>query len=189
MKQRKGCRMSCDVCKATEGLDNELWRTGRSSDGKCKTSFSKLSVASPTSQLILQPFRPFTYVTAHSPNLSLLRHRLFTYVTWRAAHGRMRGPAMSNWGRFLCIFLRNFYSRCSRKFFTCCTTIFFKSICHKLHISLICWCYRPSWFLGHCLCSHRVAIFWRAKKTHLPTYIFKRIAVMIIFNASTICRL
>ena len=47
---------------------------------------SKSSVALPTSQLILQPFRCFTYVTAHSPTLLLLllRHRLFTYVTWRA---------------------------------------------------------------------------------------------------------
>ena len=46
------------------------------------------SVALPTSQLILQPFRCFTYVTAHSPTLLslLLRHRIFTYVTWRAAH-------------------------------------------------------------------------------------------------------
>ena len=41
------------------------------------------------SQLILQPFRRFTYVTAHSPTLPLLhlRHRLFTYDTWRTAHG------------------------------------------------------------------------------------------------------
>ena len=35
-------------------------------------SFSNLSVISPTSQLILQPFRRFTYVTAHSSTLSLL---------------------------------------------------------------------------------------------------------------------
>ena len=64
------------------------------------SSFSNPSVASPTSQLILQPsvalltpqlilqpFRCFTYVTAHSPTLLslLLRHRFFTYVTWRAA--------------------------------------------------------------------------------------------------------
>ena len=46
---------------------------------------------SPTfpSQLIPQPFRCFTYVTAHSPTLLslLLRYRLFAYVTWRAAHG------------------------------------------------------------------------------------------------------
>ena len=55
------------------------------------SSFSNLSVALPTSQLILQPFRCFTYVTVHSTTLRslLLRHRLFTYVTWRAAHGDM----------------------------------------------------------------------------------------------------
>ena len=45
---------------STTGLFNELW------------SFSKLSVTSPTSQLILQPFRCFTYVTAHSPTLPFL---------------------------------------------------------------------------------------------------------------------
>ena len=80
--------MSCDVGEATEGLKNELWR--RWSDGKL-CSFSKLSVTSPTSQLILQPFRSFTYVTAHSPTIPLfhLRHSSFsnpsfprfTYVT------------------------------------------------------------------------------------------------------------
>ena len=41
-----------------------------------KSSFSNLSVTSPTSRLILQPFRRFTYVTAHYP--TCLR---FTYVT------------------------------------------------------------------------------------------------------------
>ena len=52
------------------------------------SSFSNISVALPTSQLIVQPFCCFTYVTAHSATLLLLllRHRLFTYVTWRAAH-------------------------------------------------------------------------------------------------------
>ena len=52
------------------------------------SSFSNPSLALPTSKLILQPFRCFTYVTAHSPTLLslLLRHRIFTYVTWRAAH-------------------------------------------------------------------------------------------------------
>ena len=52
------------------------------------SSFSNPSVALPTSQLILQPFSCFTYVTAHSPTLLslLLRHRFSTYVTWRAAH-------------------------------------------------------------------------------------------------------
>ena len=88
--------MSCDVGKATEGLENELWR--RWSDGKVEEweklcSFSNPSVALPTSQLILQTFRCFTYVTAHSPTLLslLLRHRLFTYVTWWAAHDVKNG--------------------------------------------------------------------------------------------------
>ena len=46
--------------------------------------FSNPSVALPTSHIILQPFRCFTYITAHSPNLLsvLLHHKLFTYVTW-----------------------------------------------------------------------------------------------------------
>ena len=35
-------------------------------------SFSNPSVALPTSKLVLQPFRRFTYVTAHSPTLPLL---------------------------------------------------------------------------------------------------------------------
>ena len=53
-----------------------------------ESSFSNLSLTSPTSQLIFQPFRCFTYFTAHFPTLLsiLLSHRLFTYVTWRAAH-------------------------------------------------------------------------------------------------------
>ena len=55
------------------------------------SSFSNRFVALSTPQLILQPFRCFTYVTAHSLTLIslLLRHRLFTYVTCRAAHGDM----------------------------------------------------------------------------------------------------
>ena len=54
------------------------------------SSFSSPSLALPTSQLILQPFRCFTYVTAHSPTLVSLfpRHKLFTYVTWRAVHDK-----------------------------------------------------------------------------------------------------
>ena len=47
-----------------------------------QSSFSKLSVTSPTSQLILilQAFRHFTYVTAHSPTLPslYLRHSSFS---------------------------------------------------------------------------------------------------------------
>ena len=93
-ERKKGWRMNCDVGKATEGLENELWR--RWSDGKvaewaetisrahsptfpslhlCHSSFSNPSVASPTSQFILQPLFRFSYVTGSSLN-----------VTWRAAH-------------------------------------------------------------------------------------------------------
>ena len=45
--------------------------------------------SSPTSQLIFKLFRRFTYVAAHSPTLLslLLRHSVFTYFIWRAAHG------------------------------------------------------------------------------------------------------
>ena len=39
------------------------------------SSFSNLFVTSPTSQLILQLFRRFTYVTDHSPTLLLLHRR------------------------------------------------------------------------------------------------------------------
>ena len=48
--------MSCDVGELTESLENE------------QSSFSKLSVTSPMSQLILKPFRCFTYVTTHNPS-------------------------------------------------------------------------------------------------------------------------
>ena len=74
-KRKKGLRMNCDVCKAT-------------SLHLRHSSFSNPSVASPTSQLILQPFRCFTYVTDHSPTFLslLLHHRLLTYVTWRVAN-------------------------------------------------------------------------------------------------------
>ena len=84
-----GWRMSCDVGKATEGLENELWRRWTNwrkgwrmsrahcyshSRAHCPTfptlplrhnSFSNPSVTLPTSQLILQPFRCFTYATVH----------------------------------------------------------------------------------------------------------------------------
>ena len=68
--------MSCDVGKVMERLENELCY-----DYNYELySFSNLSVTSPTSQLILQPFHPFTYITAHSPTLPLLhlRHSSFS---------------------------------------------------------------------------------------------------------------
>ena len=64
---------ACDVGEAKEGLES---------------SFSNLSITSPTSHLILQPFCRSTCITAQSPTLPLLHlHcRLFTYVTWQAAN-------------------------------------------------------------------------------------------------------
>ena len=90
--------MSCDVGKASEGLENELWR--RWSDVRVgewgftyvrahspthpplylhHSSLYNPSVASPTSQVILQPFRRFIYATAHSTTLPPLhlRHKSF----------------------------------------------------------------------------------------------------------------
>ena len=74
VKQRKGWRMSCDVGKATEGLEKscdvgeltEMLENELFYDYNYElSSFSKLSVASPTSQLILQPCFRF-YVTVSS---------------------------------------------------------------------------------------------------------------------------
>ena len=56
--------MSCDIGEVTERLENQ------------QSSFSNLSVTSPISQLLLQLFRRFTYVTAHSPSFPSL-----SYVT------------------------------------------------------------------------------------------------------------
>ena len=53
-------RRACDVQGAKEGLENELWR--RWTDGKVVECL----------ELILQPFRHFTYVTVHSPALPFL---------------------------------------------------------------------------------------------------------------------
>ena len=67
--------MSCDVGKAREGLENELWR--RWSDGELG-GWAELIVIV-IAELILQHFRLFTYVTTHSLTLPLLhlRHSSF----------------------------------------------------------------------------------------------------------------
>ena len=57
--ERRVWRKNCDVGKATEGLENELWRMW--SDGKVG------EWALPTSKFILQPFFRFSYVTGSSP--------------------------------------------------------------------------------------------------------------------------
>ena len=75
-KSLKNEQMSCDVGEATESLKNEQMTcdVGEATESlkNEQSSFSKLSVASPTSQFILQLVRRFTYVTGHSPTLLLL---------------------------------------------------------------------------------------------------------------------
>ena len=83
--------MSCDVGEVTESLkmSSRAHSPTFPSLHLRQSSFSKPSVALPTTQFILQPLRCFTYATAHSLTLLsfLLRHRVFIYVTWRAVHG------------------------------------------------------------------------------------------------------
>ena len=75
--------MSCDVSEVAERLENEPccdYNYELCSDYNYELcSFSNNFVTSPTSQLILQPFRRFTYTTAQSPIFLLLhlRHSSF----------------------------------------------------------------------------------------------------------------
>ena len=103
VKRGKGWRMCCDVLLILQAFIHFTYVTSHSDSPSFPSlhlrhsKFSNPSLALPTSQLILQPFRCFTYVAAHSPTiLSLhLRHRISTYVTWRAAHGDQATPSMS----------------------------------------------------------------------------------------------
>ena len=80
--------MSCDVGEVTESLENQMsCDVGEVTESFPSlrlrhSSFSNPSLALPTSQLILQPFRCFTYVTAHSPAfLSLLLCHRFSLTS------------------------------------------------------------------------------------------------------------
>ena len=80
VKQRNGYITSCDVRKAAKGLENELWRRWSyvrvgewdsalfSNPSSLHLFHSSYSSPLPTSQLVLQPFRCFTYAigTSHS---------------------------------------------------------------------------------------------------------------------------
>ena len=70
--------MSCDVGKATEGLENE------------QSSFTKLSIASPTSQLILQPFFCLSYITG----FSLMSPGEPPMMAWAATQDRNQQTAL-----------------------------------------------------------------------------------------------
>ena len=83
VKRRKGWKMSCDVGEVTEMLENEqsylhfshftyvtIHSPTLSSLYLRHISFSNHSIASPTSQFILQPFFRFSYVTNSSLNFT-----------------------------------------------------------------------------------------------------------------------
>ena len=74
--------MSCDVGEVTESLENELCYDYNYE----LCSFSNLSIASPTSKLILQPFCRFTYVTAHSP----------TFPSLHLCHNSFSNPSITS---------------------------------------------------------------------------------------------
>ena len=87
MKQQKDWRMSCDVGEATEGVGG-----GGSAHSPTlpslllyHSSFPSLanhSIVSSTSQLIIQSFRRFIYVTACSPTLLSLHLRHLASLPW-----------------------------------------------------------------------------------------------------------
>ena len=64
-----------------------------------QSSFSNLSVTSPTSQLILQSFRRFTYVTARSPTLQLLylRHSSFSNPSFASPSQALHLRHLASW--------------------------------------------------------------------------------------------
>ena len=135
--------MRCDVGKATEGLETELWR----SEVTERCSFSNLPVTSPTSQLILLLFRCFTYVTDHSPTFLslLLRHKLFTYVTWRTTHGGINvtshpvGPCLIPVRiNFLVKFYPWFFLNCKTNFRKFRPHVYPDTICSSFSLKIIC---------------------------------------------------
>ena len=102
-------RMSFDVGEVSEGLENEqsLLLQALPSLYLSHSSFSNPSVASPMSQLIFLPLRPFTYVKVHSRILLSLHlcHGHFTYVIWPATRGitlvLKAGVVFFNYNKFI----------------------------------------------------------------------------------------
>ena len=78
-----------------------------------QSSFSNLSVTSPTSQLILQPFRRFTYVTTHSKTLPLLHLR----------HSSFSNPSLASQSSFSNLFVTSHTSQLILKPFRCFTYV------------------------------------------------------------------
>ena len=87
-----------------------LWRSSFSNPSFAShttqlCSFSNLSISSPTSQLILQPFRRFTYVTTHSPTLLLLHLRHSSFSNPSFASPTSQALQLRHLGSRPCLFL------------------------------------------------------------------------------------
>ena len=93
--------MSCNVGEVTESLENDLFSFSNLSVSS-PTSFSKLFVTSPPSQLILQPFRRFIYVTAHSPTVPLLHQRHISFSNPSLASPTSQALHLRHLASFLC---------------------------------------------------------------------------------------
>ena len=98
--------MSCDVGEVRESLENEqsftyviAYSPTLPSLYLRRSSFSNLSVASPTSQLILQPFFRFSYVTGSSltsPGEPPYTKRAYSFLlNYRNSDGLLNKPASS----------------------------------------------------------------------------------------------
>ena len=125
MKRRKGCRMSCDVGEAKEGLENELWRGKakkwlktelwrRWSDGKVgewarklsHSSFSKRSVAAhaPTFPSLHLRHSSFSNASVALPTPQLIPQSFFrfSYVTSSLLNSPGEPPMpVSNFNKWL----------------------------------------------------------------------------------------
>ena len=98
--------MCCDIGEVTERLENEQssysteWAELILQPFRHFTyelcSFSKLSVTSPMSQHILQPFRCFTYITAHSPTLPLSSAHSPTFPSLHLHHNSFSNPSVTS---------------------------------------------------------------------------------------------
>ena len=106
MKGRKGQRMSCDVSEATEGLQNE------------------------EALLIFQPFRRFSYVTAHSPHQT-------TLPSLHLRHRSLSNPSVASPTSQLILLIRQPFRRFTYVT-TCSPTLLSLHLCH-MHFTYVTW--------------------------------------------------
>ena len=167
--------MSCDIGEAAEGLENEMWR--RWSDvrvgewGKAALPTSQLILqpircftyvigASPTAQLILQPFFRFSYVTAHLPTLPLLHLN----------HSSFSNPSFAS-PTSQALHLRHLASRpCRNIYYYMTRGILFLSIVYGIYSIMGNW----SWLITYCTKTVGIigdSYFGKHKQTNVPAEI------------------